>query len=269
MRYFFISDVHGEFDDMMKALNDAGFNKEQDTIVSLGDLTDRGPKSKEVVEFVVKCPHRILLWGNHEVWFRQIICGSRFFGDHDRQNGVLDTMKSFDKEYDGNLWDSIERLQSNHLLQYYFSQCHYAVRWSHLIGTHAWLPIGTEGVLGLDFADPRDWHDAIWAETAKIIKDPANFPDRKIIVGHWHAWRLRPGSEVFKYYSQIPEIDFSTYETDKFIAIDGCTNISHKVNVYVMKTDEEPEIIDAVPYNVVAERIKKERMKNLLDKEQN
>jgi hypothetical protein len=243
MRYFFISDVHGEFNDMIKALDNAGFNPEQDTLVSLGDLMDRGPDSKKVIEYVLGCRNKILIWGNHDLAFYQVLNRIRGFSSADETNGMLETMKSFDPDYDGNIWDSRDRLSINPLLREYFHLCNVAVRWSNLIAVHAWVPCDKDGAINLNQADGWDWEVAVWSNTARLIQNPLNYPDRKIIIGHWHAWRLRPETEDFKILLQMPEINFDTYETDKFIAIDGCTNLSHQVNVYVFETDEEPEII--------------------------
>jgi hypothetical protein len=120
------------------------------------------------------------------------------------------------------------------MLRRYFNECVFGVRWSNLIAVHAWVPAGD-----IDKASLNDWSMAIWANTEdKIAKE--EFPDRKIIFGHWHAWRLRLNAA---YWANVEHVDFGIYETDKFIAIDGCTNLSHQVNVYVMETDEEPELI--------------------------
>ena len=53
MRYIFISDVHGQYDKLIKSLNDVGFDSKVDTIVSLGDPFDRGPHSYEILKFLM------------------------------------------------------------------------------------------------------------------------------------------------------------------------------------------------------------------------
>lgn len=70
---------------MMEALNDAGFNKETDTLVSVGDPFDRGPSSKEVLEYLMSCPHRILIWGNHDARLYQLMKGSDHIAYYDFQ----------------------------------------------------------------------------------------------------------------------------------------------------------------------------------------
>lgn len=64
-RVIVIPDIHGEFDMLMELLEKLEFDKESDLLIFLGDLIDRGPKSLEVVKFVVENDFPCVL-GNHE-----------------------------------------------------------------------------------------------------------------------------------------------------------------------------------------------------------
>ena len=97
MKYFFISDIHGEFNRMAEALRDAGFNPSKDTIVSLGDPFDRGAQSYEVLQFLMSCPNRILVWGNHDMRLKKLITGREHIASNDYHNGVLQTLQSLCK----------------------------------------------------------------------------------------------------------------------------------------------------------------------------
>ena len=66
MKYFFVSDIHGKLDKLLDALAAAGFSVQNDTIVSVGDAFDRGKQNAGVLKFLMGCPHRILIWGNHD-----------------------------------------------------------------------------------------------------------------------------------------------------------------------------------------------------------
>ena len=70
MKYFVLSDVHSAFDEMMKALNDAGFNKEDpnDRIIFLGDAFDKGKQPLETYLFfkeLIEKNKMICILGNH------------------------------------------------------------------------------------------------------------------------------------------------------------------------------------------------------------
>lgn len=68
---FVVSDVHGYRDDLVHALDDAGFGS-GDELWVLGDLLDRGPDGAGVVEHVrslqAQAPDQVhVLLGNHEI----------------------------------------------------------------------------------------------------------------------------------------------------------------------------------------------------------
>lgn len=67
-RYIAFGDIHGMFDEFMELWNSTDI-QENDIIVFLGDYIDRGPKSKEVLDFLMNLSVRnevVFLRGNHE-----------------------------------------------------------------------------------------------------------------------------------------------------------------------------------------------------------
>lgn len=269
MKYYFISDVHGCYDKMIKALNDAGFNAETDTLVSLGDPFDRGPQSYEVLEYLMQCPNRILVWGNHDYRLRNLLLGLGRPHQNDYVNGVRETMQSFCNNknitnitlgitifnHDANL-----KIR-NKLLWQYFDECVWAIEFKDFVATHGWLPIDvdydtyndteTNTIRYLEIirywedwqnAGVEDWYNASWANTRKNILNGAFHPEKKLLIGHWHAFRLRYFYENVDIKKE-KYIDFSIYETSNYIAIDGCSNVNcGVVNVYVYETDETPKV---------------------------
>ena len=93
-KYFILSDVHSYFNQMIDALNNSGFDKNncEHIFVSLGDLLDRGPDPIKCLEFVNSLPEdrRILIRGNHEDLMEEAISRHRFYY-HDFSNGTVDT----------------------------------------------------------------------------------------------------------------------------------------------------------------------------------
>lgn len=70
-RTFAIGDIHGELGHLRKLMAKLPRLDTQDTLVFLGDYIDRGPHSKQVVEYVRYLPKMIqtkviALRGNHE-----------------------------------------------------------------------------------------------------------------------------------------------------------------------------------------------------------
>ena len=52
--YFFVTDIHSMYDELMQALKNKGFdlNNEDHILVVCGDILDRGSKGREVIEFI-------------------------------------------------------------------------------------------------------------------------------------------------------------------------------------------------------------------------
>lgn len=64
-RTLIIGDIHGCFDELLDLLAAAQL-KDEDVVVSVGDLVDRGPKPAEVIAWFRARPGAVVLMGNHE-----------------------------------------------------------------------------------------------------------------------------------------------------------------------------------------------------------
>lgn len=257
MKYVFVSDIHGRYDKLAEALAGAQFDPDKDTLVCLGDIFDRGDQSWEVLKYIMGCPNRILIWGNHDYRLRELMLGRDVEHSFDYSNGVLETMKSFCPELKSmgsigmmiHLFQTDDRYKLKYsLLWKYFNECVWAVEWKNLIATHGWLPHEKIIVKVQDLvsdskvvlfpnwrnASREVWYDASWAHTEMCCVDNA-YPDKQMIVGHWHTWRLHVALDK-KPYHLAP---FTSYVSEKLIAIDGCSNAEKGVvNAYVMELDE-------------------------------
>lgn len=64
-RDFVVGDIHGCFDLVDEALREVGFQAENDRLLCVGDLVDRGPQSAEILSFLAR-PYVHAVMGNHE-----------------------------------------------------------------------------------------------------------------------------------------------------------------------------------------------------------
>jgi serine/threonine protein phosphatase 1 len=75
MKTYTIGDIHGEFNKLEKLINKINPKKE-DHLIFLGDYVDRGPKSCEVIDFLIKLKDEVkctFLVGNHDVtWYNDL-----------------------------------------------------------------------------------------------------------------------------------------------------------------------------------------------------
>lgn len=69
MRILVIGDIHGGFKSLIQCLERSKFDYDNDLLISLGDLVDGWPESKQVIDFMLSIPNLIQIIGNHDKWF--------------------------------------------------------------------------------------------------------------------------------------------------------------------------------------------------------
>jgi len=85
-RDFAVGDIHGHFTRLQKALDAVGFDPERDRLFSAGDLVDRGPECRDVLEWLAKS------------WFHPVR------GNHDDYVCRFDTCDVDNWIYNGGSW---------------------------------------------------------------------------------------------------------------------------------------------------------------------
>lgn len=79
-RLIAVGDIHGRFSKLVDLMEEIKPQKD-DTLVFLGDYIDRGPKSYDVVDFILKMgeenPNMITLRGNHEDFVISLFLGNQ------------------------------------------------------------------------------------------------------------------------------------------------------------------------------------------------
>ncbi|MGD8326466.1 MAG: metallophosphoesterase family protein [Sphingomonadales bacterium] len=122
MRLYAIGDIHGRLDLLEKLLHEI----EQDstdyhgevTVVFLGDYVDRGPQSKQVLDYLVQLKRQeefktVFLLGNHEQTMLDFMADVRA-SEHWLRYGGIETLNSYDVQISSeDLHDeSLERIRS-------------------------------------------------------------------------------------------------------------------------------------------------------------
>jgi serine/threonine protein phosphatase 1 len=67
---FVLGDIHGNFMGLQQILQLSNFDKENDTLIFLGDVVDGWPDTAECIEELLSIKHLIPLIGNHCYWCR-------------------------------------------------------------------------------------------------------------------------------------------------------------------------------------------------------
>jgi serine/threonine protein phosphatase 1 len=92
-RTFCIGDIHGAHLALQQVLERSGFDKENDQLITLGDIADGWPYVAECVDIILTIKNRIDILGNHDEWFRHWLMG----GTHpvNWMQGGIGTVKSY------------------------------------------------------------------------------------------------------------------------------------------------------------------------------
>ena len=263
MKYYIVSDVHGYFTPMKKALEGCGFfeDKEPHKLIVCGDMMDRGTETLEMQAFMVDLHRRgdlIFIRGNHEdLFIKMLVDFERYRWDismgisHHNSNGTWDTALQLSgmnaqealrntSEFLCRVWESIFCKELISTSRDFFETEHY-------IFVHGWIPCFTNSMPAwyqrnrhYNFnpnwraASHKDWDDARWfngmelAESHNIIEK-----GKKIVCGHWHTSYGHANFEnACSEFGR--DADFSPFYGKNIIAIDACTAHSGLVNCIVI-----------------------------------
>lgn len=264
-KFFVFSDIHSFFDEFMAALSASGYDRENPDhwLIGCGDYFDRGPKSMEVLEFLLRSPRTLLVRGNHEDLFEEAVKRGWFKG-HDVHNGTCLTAEQLGVGYTHKEVKTLESKgyeypEATAILNRAYDRMKPLldrmvnfVETKHYIFVHGWIP--TEDRLRIEMGEkaPSDWRKApeyIWKNYARwsngMDESLYSYEDGKTIVcGHWHCSYGHARDKGLGRAGEFgPDASFEPYIRDSIIAIDACTAHTKKVNILVLE-DEFMEVPD-------------------------
>lgn len=237
-RLFIVSDIHGHYTAMKKALDEAGFDEknENHVFVCCGDLFDRGRENRKVFNYVRRLKRKILICGNHDERLAEILAEKQI-QHFDLYNGTDLTLEEF---FGADSIDAYGRLtfptwgrMAEHLLKFLDSMQDY-FETEHYIFVHGWIPVELEGrtprlLENWREANAEQWQDARFLEWQQLYGTPAMPEGKTLVCGH----RMASFGRMFD-PSRDPE-DSGVFRGEGMIAIDACTVRSGRVNVLVLE----------------------------------
>jgi serine/threonine protein phosphatase 1 len=239
-KLFIVADVHGHYYEMWKALNEKGFdiNNDDHIFVSCGDLLDRGTKPAECLQYVLSIPkdRRILIRGNHEDMYEDIF-NRGYFASHDAHNGATLTFRLL--HGDMNERDQkviIDSVKEHPLLKQYLSETIDCYETEKSVFVHGWIPcyVSYNNAINIEKPNEEDWYDARWINGMKAWHYGSRKDGKTIYCGHWHT--SYGHSIIDNKCSEFGEdAIFEPFVKDGIVALDGCVAHTKKVNCYVIE----------------------------------
>lgn len=264
MKYYVVSDVHGYFTPMKKALEGRGFfdDKEPHKLIVCGDMMDRGEEACEMQDFMLDLHNRgelIFVRGNHEdlliemlAEFEKYRWDISFGTSHHNSNGTWDTALQLSGMSDISALQSanefIKRVVASHFCSTllpssvnFFETPNYIFVHGHIPcfcdNKPAWYQMNRWYRFNPEWrtASAKDWDIARWRNGMELGEayDIAE-PGKKIVCGHWHA--SYGHSNFDGTCSEFgDDADFTPFYGENVIAIDACTAHSGFVNCVVIE----------------------------------
>lgn len=247
-KFYIVSDIHGFYDEMRTALDEAGFdpNDENSWLISCGDIWDRGSQPVEVMQYLQGLPRKILVKGNHESLL-QDLCERCYPGSHDFSNGTYNTVCEFGGAELGRSFEECCIITDHRTNDFIYNMVPYFETQNYIF-VHSFIPLKNLDGKSMYYTRNRqfefdpdwrhahasEWEKARWGNPYELAKR-GFLPDKTLVFGHFHtSWPRHK-------YEGKPEMgegaDFSIYYGDGYIGIDACTAYSGKVNILVIEDD--------------------------------
>ena len=204
MAHYIMSDIHGEADRFHAMLEKIGFSEDDDLII-IGDVIDRGPVGITLLLEIMEMPNVTMLLGNHEYMMLRYL-GPGVKGVDIRnwnRNGNAPTLAAYLK---------LKAKVQNKIKDYLRTR-----------PTHMELEVeGNRYYLVHGF--PGDnVHDEVWGRPDTEAENP--IPDCRLIIGHTIVLNMIPVDERFSYILKLESTGdhLRIYHAPGFINLDcGC-----------------------------------------------
>lgn len=178
---YIVSDIHGAFEPLFKALNAVGLHPGIDRLFVLGDSADRGPLSSLALQFLAE-PWVHSLRGNHEQMFLDLF-----------RNGEPDPYElDFQVAHNGMGWVLDLSMAERESYMALLCQLPYAMEVDTPRGSvgmvHAEVPLGMDWATfcsGLEAGNPEVLNSALWGRTRVETQCRAGVPGiARLFAGH-------------------------------------------------------------------------------------
>lgn len=268
MKYFAFADCHGNFDALMDALREKGYDchNPEHQLVGLGDYFGRATQqlldNYHIWQYLTSPNHinpPVCLRGNHETILIDAIRRGHLT-ELDMRNGELATFCSFGTQmaaedddllrfYPG--WLAYDQVTQQQICSF-MNKCGFeewlnTLPWyyttANYMFVHGFVPRDI-GEVALSTYDDDTWHKCSWAKTpVEIAMFAAKHPsgiDKTIVFGHWRTSELNEKVFGGDWPITLPHCD----PLRKLIGLDLTTVVSGEVGCLVFEDDAGDQKFD-------------------------
>lgn len=238
-KIFVVTDIHGHYTQLRRALDAAGFDSGNDhhLLVCCGDYFDRGTENRMVLKYMERLPHKVLLRGNHEDMLLGVLNTGRF-QPHNFINGTAETIVELFGKYalDGDTGEvdfSGQTRTVDWMIEFIEGLGSY-YETDRYVFTHGWLPtLSTEEGCRIDpdwrEASAEAWKKSRWTRWPDVYDTCDRLPDKTIVCGHI------PTYHAAAFDSTRPKDSTAIFRGRGMIALDAGTAITGALNVLVLE----------------------------------
>lgn len=205
MAHYVIGDIHGEADRFHAMLEKIHFS-EEDTLLLLGDVIDRGPDGIALLLEIMEMPNVIMLLGNHEYMMLQYLSPSATGTEIRRwnRNGNAPTLAAYLKQ----------KAKVQHRILSYLRG----------LPTHLELQINGKWFYLVHGFPGENVHDEVWQRPEIDTTNPK--PGYRVIIGHTKVLSMiKPEESRIRYAIELEDKGehLRVLHTPGFVNIDcGC-----------------------------------------------
>lgn len=185
MAHYVMGDIHGEADRFHGMLERIHFS-EEDTLILLGDVIDRGSDGIALLLEIMQMPNVIMLLGNHEYMMLQYLSPDATDTDIRRwnKNGNEPTLSAYLK-----LSKDVQQKIIAYLLT---------------LPTHLALEVNGKRFYFVHGFPGENTHDLVWTRPTMETENP--IPDCRLIIGHTKVSSLiQPAEKRLAYLTELEE----------------------------------------------------------------
>lgn len=92
MAYYAVGDIQGCYDPLARLLDEVNFDPAADTLLCVGDMVNRGPKSLKVLKFIKSLENQcVSVLGNHDIHLLAMLYGIRTPRPNDTLKRIIDS----------------------------------------------------------------------------------------------------------------------------------------------------------------------------------